>query len=167
MVRKRSLSCLSSLLLAACGACGSEPVEVREAGPSNPTAVAGEPREASQPRTVERENGLRLEIDKGGKGPQAGSGSTVRLHYEAFLSDAETPFDSTYRGGMPLCVKLVSDARPRVIDGLRLGLTGLRAGTRATLHIPSALAWGANGNPSIGVGENADVTMTVHLLSVE
>ena len=97
----------------------------------------------------------------------ASSGSTVRLHYEAFLAEAEAPFDSTYRGGMPLCFGLESGARPRVIDGLRMGLTGLRAGTRATLHIPAALAWGATGNPSIGVGENADVTMIVHLLSVE
>jgi len=165
MVRISSLRCLCPLVLAT--ACGSEPVEVREAGPSTPIAGTGEPMEASQPRTVEREKGLRLEIDAGGEGPLARSGSTVRLHYEAFLADTEAPFDSTYRGGMPLQVKLESDARPRVIEGLRLGLTGLRAGTRATLHIPAALAWGATGNPSIGVGENADVTMKIHLLSVE
>ena len=159
--------CLSSLVLAATAACGSEPVEVREAGPASHVAGSGGPIEASQPRSVEREGGLRLEIDAGGEGPLARSGSTVRLHYEAFLTDAEAPFDSTYRGGMPLQVKLESDARPRVIEGLRIGLTGLRAGTRATLHIPAALAWGTTGNPSIGVGENADVTMKVHLLSVE
>ena len=167
MRRYRTLGRLAPSVLAAAAACGSDPVEVREAGLPPHVAGSGEPLQASNPRTVERGNGLRLEIDAGGDGALACSGSTVRVHYEAFLADAETPFDSTYRGGLPLCVKLESHARPRVIEGLRLGLTGLRAGTRASLHIPAALAWGASGNPSIGVGENADVTMKVHLLSVE
>ena len=167
MQRSRPLRSLAPLALAVLHACGSEPVEVREASVPASLGGTGEALEAAAPKTVDRGDGLRLEIDERGEGPVARLGSSVLLHYEAFLADAETPFDSTYRGGMPLRVQLKRDARPRLIDGLRQGLTGLRAGTRVTMHIPADLAWGEAGNPSIGVGENANLIMKVHLLSVE
>ena len=181
---------LAAALLCGCGS-GTH-VEEHEGGAS----VAGGAKplvraaiEAGAPITEQRGDGLVVEVTERGDGPAIAAGASILLHYDAFLAErpaasgepveagagdgpegerAEpTPFDSSRTRGAPLHLRLESGARPRVIEGLRRGVLGLRAGSRATLRIPAHLAWGSAGNAGIGVPPDAAVVFEVHVLSVE
>lgn len=160
-MRTLSPALLATLLLG-CG--GDRQAEEREVGAA---ALDAEAAEAGAPRTEERADGLVVEVHVPGEGTRIAGRDTVRVHYEAFLAEShEQPFASTRAAGAPLSVRLASD-KPRVIEGLRRGLLGLRPGARATLRIPAALAWGAEGSPAMGVPGATDVVFEIEVLAVE
>jgi len=154
-----------TLLLALIPGCGGDrQVEEREVGAA---ALDAEAVEAGVPRTEERADGLVVEVHAPGQGALIAARDTVRVHYAAFLAESrERPFASTRAAGAPLAVRLAAE-KPRVIEGLRRGLLGLRPGARATLRIPAALAWGADGSPAMGVPGGADVVFEIEVLAVE
>jgi FKBP-type peptidyl-prolyl cis-trans isomerase len=157
--------CAALALLAALSlACsGDRQVEEREVGAAT---LHAQTLEASAPRTEQRGDGLVVEVHAPGQGASVTAQDSVRVHYTAFLPGSEKPFASTRASGAPLVVHLAS-GRPRVIEGLRRGLVGLRPGARVTLRIPAALAWGADGIPSSGVPADADVVFEVDVLALE
>jgi FKBP-type peptidyl-prolyl cis-trans isomerase len=75
-------------------------------------------------------------------------------------------FDSSRARGVPDTWDLSRTASPRLIDGLRRGLVGLTAGSRVTLRVPAALAWGDEGLPDAGVPPRADVLYEIELIEV-
>jgi FKBP-type peptidyl-prolyl cis-trans isomerase len=75
-------------------------------------------------------------------------------------------FDSSHARGVPDVWDLSRTASPRLIEGLRRGLVGLTAGSRVTLRVPAALAWGDEGLPSSKVPPHADVLYEIELLEV-
>ena len=75
-------------------------------------------------------------------------------------------FDSSRARGVPDDWDLSRTAKPRLIEGLRRGLVGLTAGSRVTLYVPAALAWGDAGLTAAGVPPNADVLYEIELLEV-
>jgi FKBP-type peptidyl-prolyl cis-trans isomerase len=151
------------IVLAGCGGDGDD-VSPKDPGAS--TTPAGDSSAAAGAAAIDMGDGLLLEVLRPGDGPVASTGCRVGVTYRARVKDAETPFDATPAGGAPLEFTL-GVSKLRVIEGLSRGLDGLREGARAKLTIPSALAWGASGNPSAGVPENADVVYEVHLVSVD
>jgi FKBP-type peptidyl-prolyl cis-trans isomerase len=78
-----------------------------------------------------------IETEKG-TGPAPISGKMVAIHYEAYFLNGQS-FNSSYSRREPLKFKL--GARD-VIQGLEEGVARMRRGGRATLIIPSALAYG-------------------------
>lgn len=78
-----------------------------------------------------------IETEKG-TGPAPIPGKMVAIHYEASFLDGRV-FDSSYSRREPLKFKLGS---MQVIQGLEEGVARMRRGGRATLIIPSALAYG-------------------------
>ena len=94
-----------------------------------------------------------------GNGSYPAPGSTVTVHYEGRLLDGEI-FDSSLEGE-PFSFTLGAG---QVISGWDEGIAYMRNGGRATLIIPSDLAYGADGSGSIP--EYSTLIFNVELLSI-
>lgn len=80
-----------------------------------------------------------------GKGAQAENGKKVSVHYTGRLLDG-TVFDSSIERGEPIEFVL---GEGRVIPGWEEGIAKMKEGGKATLLIPSSLAYGERGNQVI------------------
>jgi len=171
----RTLTIAGALLLAT--ACDDRQVDVREATSevqSTSESADAVPAEGAPESTGEGEeagDGLEVEVLERGTGAVAHAGSTVRVHYEAWLAEAHAdqspPFDSSVSRLVPLELRLAGSSQPSVITGLARGLLGLSAGSHALLRIPSELGWGATGNPAAGVPPDTDLVYEVRVVSVD
>ncbi|ANQ50333.1 FKBP-type peptidyl-prolyl cis-trans isomerase [Flammeovirga yaeyamensis] len=84
------------------------------------------------------ESGLYYIITKEGKGENPTAGDNVKVHYTGTLLDG-SKFDSSVDRGQPLPFVL---GQGRVIKGWDEGIALLNKGAKATLYIPSGLAYG-------------------------
>lgn len=84
------------------------------------------------------ENGLYYVITQEGSGATPERGQKVNVHYKGTLLDG-TQFDSSYDRGAPFTFTL---GVGQVIRGWDEGLALLNKGAKATLYIPSPLAYG-------------------------
>lgn len=91
------------------------------------------------------ESGLRYVITEEGEGENASAGNQVSVHYHGTLLDG-TKFDSSYDRGQPFQFPL---GQGRVIMGWDEGIALLNKGAKATLYIPSTLAYGERAMGSI------------------
>ncbi|MCD4793034.1 MAG: FKBP-type peptidyl-prolyl cis-trans isomerase [Bacteroidales bacterium] len=78
-----------------------------------------------------------------GTGDYAATGNKVKVHYEGRLIDGEV-FDSSFDRGKP-SEFIVG----QLIQGWNEGLTYMKIGGKATLIIPSKLAYGTKGSDNI------------------
>lgn len=107
---------------------------------------------------VTLESGLQYKVIKEGKGIQPGPSDTVRVHYTGSLING-TVFDSSVDRGEP-----VSFPVNGVIQGWTEALQLMPQGSKWQLFIPADLAYGPNGNRSIGPNET--LLFDVELLEV-
>jgi peptidylprolyl isomerase len=77
-----------------------------------------------------------------GEGPEATSGSTVRVHYVGVAHSTGEEFDASYNRGAPLEFRL---GVGQVIQGWDTGVQGMKVGGRRRLVIPPHLAYGERG----------------------
>jgi peptidylprolyl isomerase len=77
-----------------------------------------------------------------GDGPEATSGSTVRVHYVGVAHSTGEEFDASYNRGAPLEFRL---GVGQVIQGWDTGVQGMKVGGRRRLVIPPHLAYGDRG----------------------
>ena len=108
---------------------------------------------------VTLESGLQYKVLKEGKGPQPGPDDVVKVHYTGSLINGEV-FDSSVERGEPVTFPLNG-----VIAGWTEALQLMPTGSKWQLYIPSELAYGANGNRSIGPNET--LLFDVELLGIE
>ena len=108
------------------------------------------------------ESGLHYVITKPGSGENASPGSTVSVHYEGSLLDG-TVFDSSIDRGEPLSFPL---GMGQVIPGWDEGIALLNKGAKATLYIPSGLAYGPMGAGSV-IAPNSILKFEVELVDFE
>lgn len=87
------------------------------------------------------ESGLSYVITQEGSGATPSAGQTVSVHYRGTLLDG-TQFDSSYDRGAPLDFPI---GQGQVIRGWDEGIALLNKGAKATLFIPSPLAYGERG----------------------
>ena len=87
------------------------------------------------------DNGIYIVQKKPGNGKEIKRGSTVKVHYTGKLLDGNV-FDSSVDRGEPL--KLIV-GQGRVIPGWENALLMMRGGDKATVLIPSELAYGGTG----------------------
>lgn len=104
-------------------------------------------------------SGLQYKILTEGTGTQPGPNDVVEVHYTGSLISGEV-FDSSVERGEP-----VSFPVNGVISGWTEALQLMPTGSKWQLYIPSDLAYGPNGNRSIGPNET--LLFDVELLSVE
>lgn len=107
------------------------------------------------------ENGLKIEDEVVGTGPEAVSGKKVTVNYTGTLVDG-TKFDSSYDHGVPFTFNLGAG---QVIAGWDQGVAGMKVGGKRKLTIPPALGYGAQSAGSIP--PNSTLIFEVKLLGVE
>jgi FKBP-type peptidyl-prolyl cis-trans isomerase len=118
------------------------------------------------------ESGLRYIITKTGTGANAQAGQTIKMKYTGRLLDG-TAFDSNvdpkFGHTDPFTFTL---GRRMVIPGWDEGIALLNKGAKATLIIPSTLAYGSqsmpgNANNDKGIPANSSLTFDVEVLDVQ
>jgi len=103
--------------------------------------------------------GLQYRVIEQGSGPTPTLDDRVRVHYRGTFANGET-FDSSYDRGEPAVFGVGG-----VISGWTEALQLLQVGSKVELVIPSDLAYGPNGPPSIG--PDRMLIFEVELLGIE
>jgi FKBP-type peptidyl-prolyl cis-trans isomerase FkpA len=156
----------SGALGASGGLACAEPVDPSEVGEAprarGPDSATKASSSESPSARIEKADGLVVDVIEEGAGPRVREGDRVTLHCVGKLAESGVVFGSSESSGIPLSIRLQRD---HAILGLVRGLDGLRVGTRASLHIPSALAYGEAGLESSGIPANADLLYEVHVLA--
>jgi hypothetical protein len=118
--------------------------------------------EGCGPELVDDEGHACVQIDvfAEGEGPPAARGDWLKVHYVVLLANG-TELDSSH-DGKPLSVKLGDSGD--VIEGMHLGLDGMRVGERRRFVVPPKL--GYRGRKMAGVPPDADLIFLVELVSV-
>ena len=104
-------------------------------------------------------SGLQYKIVTEGKGQKPKATDSVVTHYRGTLTSG-TEFDSSYRRGEPATFGVTG-----VIKGWTEALLMMPVGSKWQLTIPSELAYGENGPPSIG--PNQTLLFDIELLSIK
>jgi FKBP-type peptidyl-prolyl cis-trans isomerase FkpA len=111
-------------------------------------------------------SGLYYTIEKTGSGPAVTQGQVVSMMYTGKTLDGKV-FDSNrdtafHHAGQPLTFKA---GMHQMIPGMDEGVTLLKKGGKATLYLPSPLAYGEQGPPNIG--PNAILIFDVEITDVK
>ncbi|PKN33284.1 MAG: hypothetical protein CVU61_14310 [Deltaproteobacteria bacterium HGW-Deltaproteobacteria-19] len=105
-------------------------------------------------------SGLQYKVLKAGTGKKPTDTDTVECHYRGTLING-TEFDSSYRAGKPLAVKVSG-----VIAGWTEALKLMPVGSTWQLFIPPQLAYGAKG-AAPRIAPNATLIFEVELLRIK
>ncbi len=104
-------------------------------------------------------SGLQYKVMKGGTGKTPKATDTVTTQYRGTLIDG-TEFDSSYKHGQPMTFPVSG-----VIKGWTEALQLMKEGDKWQLFIPSNLAYGEGGTPSIG--PNSTLIFEIELISIK
>ena len=107
---------------------------------------------------------LKTYVERPGHGEKTKEGSHVKVHYEGWLADNFKLFDSSRAKRKPFEFKLGEDS---LIKGWEIALKDVRQGTKLQIKIPSKLAYGSQGVPSMGIPPNADLIFKIEILKVK
>ncbi|MGH1542091.1 MAG: FKBP-type peptidyl-prolyl cis-trans isomerase [Arenicella sp.] len=113
----------------------------------------------AKPDVKTTESGLQYKVIKEGKGAMPEAGKSVEVNYKGSLIDG-TVFDSSYDRGQSATFPLDG-----VIPGFSEGLKLMKEGAKYEFYIPSDLAYGENGPPSIGPSQT--LIFEVELIKVQ
>ncbi|MBO7492495.1 MAG: FKBP-type peptidyl-prolyl cis-trans isomerase [Bacteroidales bacterium] len=91
------------------------------------------------------EEGIYIKTTKRGNGPQVKEGQSVTVHYVGRLLDG-TEFDSSIGRDEPFTFTMGAH---KVIPGWEIAVGKMRVGEKATVLIPSSMAYGERGNAVI------------------
>ncbi len=97
-----------------------------------------------------------------GKGAEAKTGDTVKVHYVGTLTDGKE-FDSSRKHNEPFVFELGAG---RVIKGWDQGVAGMKVGGKRKLTVPPSLGYGARGFPPV-IPPNSTLNFEVELLEVK
>lgn len=107
-------------------------------------------------------SGLKYIVHQTGTGAKAQTGQVVSVNYYGALMDG-TMFDNSFERGQELQFPV---GQQQVIAGWDEAFTLLPVGSKATLIIPYALAYGEAGNPP-AIPAKADLAFYVELISIK
>jgi len=96
-----------------------------------------------------------------GKGPEAKSGDTVKVHYTGTLTDGKE-FDSSRKRNEPFQFTL---GQGMVIKGWDEGVAGMKVGGKRKLTIPPSKAYGPRGVPG-AIPPNSTLIFDVELVEI-
>lgn len=95
---------------------------------------------AKKPGVKQTASGLQYEVITEGTGAQPKDTNTVKVHYDGFLLNGTTPFDSSRERGEPATFPLNA-----VIRGWTEGVQLMKTGSRYKFWIPFELGYGEQG----------------------
>jgi FKBP-type peptidyl-prolyl cis-trans isomerase len=98
-----------------------------------------------------------------GNGVKPVMGNKVAIHYFGYFVDGIS-FDNSYQRGKPFKFKLGAG---QVIPGLEQGVMKMKVGEKATIVIPSPLAYGEEGMPQAKIAPATTLVFDVELLDVK
>ena len=107
------------------------------------------------------DNGLKIEQYQAGSGDRASKvGDIIGVNYIGYFTDG-TVFDTNLKGEKkPFGFKLGTG---QVIQGWDMGLQNMKVNEIRRLHVPAALAYGANGSPPT-IPPNTELVFDVQML---
>jgi len=146
----------ASLMLAACGADGSEDVIDGAEAPPSTTSSQGPPDAAAILASVHPDRGeppteLVITDLVIGSGATLAAGDRVTVHYHGVRWSDGGTFDASWDRGQAFTFQLGAQ---QVITGWDVGVEGMQVGGRRVLTIPPGLAYGDRGAGNvIGPGE--------------
>jgi len=109
-------------------------------------------------------SGLFYSVTQPGTGALAAAGDTVVVHYVGTTLSEGKEFDNSRQRNQPFSFAV---GKGMVIPGWDEGLQLLPKGTKATLLIPSKLAYGEQGAPGSPIGPNSALVFEVEVLDVK
>lgn len=109
-------------------------------------------------------SGLHYAVTAAGSGAKANPGDTIEVHYVGTLLENGKEFDNSRSRNQPFSFPV---GMGMVIPGWDEGLQLLPVGSKATLVIPSRLAYGDRGAPGSPIGPNAALVFDVEVLKVK
>nr|GMD45344.1 peptidyl-prolyl cis-trans isomerase FKBP42 [Ipomoea batatas] len=106
------------------------------------------------------------QIIKEGHGQKPSKYATCFLHYRAWTESTQHKFEDTWQEQQPL--ELVIGKEKKEMTGLAIGISGMRSGERALLHVGWELAYGKDGSFSFpNVAPMANVMYEVELIGFD
>ncbi|VFQ73803.1 unnamed protein product [Cuscuta campestris] len=106
------------------------------------------------------------QIIKEGHGQKPSKYATCFLHYRAWTKSTKHKFEDTWLEQQPL--ELVIGKEKKEMTGLAIGISGMRSGERALLHVGWELAYGKDGSFSFpNVPPEASVMYEVELIGFD
>ena len=108
------------------------------------------------------ESGVRIRVTEQGKGPKPQAGDNIVVHYRGKLLSGEQ-FDASYDRNEPFTFPV---GQGQVIRGWDEGLMQLPKGSKATLYIPSPLAYGAQQRSEV-IKPNSILVFDVEVVDVK
>ena len=114
--------------------------------------------------TLEDEAGhacVRVDVFAEGEGPEAAAGDWLTIHYIVGLEGGAANIDSSH-DRKPLSVKLGESSD--VIEGMHLGLAGMRVGERRRFVVPPKL--GYRGRKMDAIPPDANLVFLVELMQL-
>ena len=106
-------------------------------------------------------NEIKIINDLPGTGKKIIKNSKIKINYTGMLDDG-TIFDTSYERNQPFSFQI---GTRKVIEGLELGLIGMREGGKRTIVIPYNLAYGKKGAANI-IPPKANLTFEIEIISV-
>ncbi len=98
-----------------------------------------------------------------GTGKKPKTGDRVYIDYLGYFVDGNS-FDNTYERGRPFTFTLGAN---KAIEGLEMGVKKMRVGGKATIIIPSPLAYGDQGLPRANIAPHTTLVFDVELVKVQ
>ncbi|KAI3510851.1 hypothetical protein L1887_17988 [Cichorium endivia] len=109
---------------------------------------------------------VKKQIIKEGHGDKPSKYSTCFLHYKAWTESTQHKFEDTWQELQ--LVELVLGKEKKEMTGLAIGLTSMKSGERAVLHVGWELGYGEEGNFSFpNVPPKADIIYEVELVGFD
>ncbi|XP_047337689.1 peptidyl-prolyl cis-trans isomerase FKBP42 [Impatiens glandulifera] len=106
------------------------------------------------------------QIIKEGHGDKPTKYSTCFFHYKAWTESTQHKFEDTWQEQRP--IEMVLGKEKEVMTGLAIGVTSMKAGERALLHVGWEFAYGKEGSFSFpNVPPMADVIYDVQLIGFD
>jgi FKBP-type peptidyl-prolyl cis-trans isomerase len=130
---------------------------------SNAPAKTAAPAPTAPPAPAKPEPPLGIKDIAVGKGAEAKSGDTVRVHYIGTLENGEKFDASKDHGNEGFTFKV---GVGQVIKGWDQGVPGMKVGGKRKLTIPGSMAYGERGAPP-KIPPNATLLFEVELLEVK
>ncbi|XP_074311860.1 peptidyl-prolyl cis-trans isomerase FKBP42 isoform X2 [Silene latifolia] len=134
--------------------------------------VTGEPiQDSDAPPKVDSEvevlpHKVTKQIIKEGHGEKPSKYSTCFVHYKAWTESTLHKFEDTWQEQRP--VELILGKEKKQMEGLAIGVSCMRSGERALLHVGWELGYGEEGNFSFpNVPPKADIVYEVELIGFD